>query len=1067
MMKSHSYHEVRALFDAALERPAEQRVSFVAQRCNGNHAIRKEVEALLAAHALPDNPLSHQPFIEDWKTEPEAESAPPLGRRLGAYRVIRELGRGGMATVYLAERADELYQKKVAIKLLDRAWSGAETEIRFQQERRILARLDHANIACLLDAGTSKEGLPYLVMEYVEGQPIHHYCGERSLTVSARLRLFIEVCGAVASAHRNLVIHRDLKPSNILVTPAGQPKLLDFGIAKLLESNEWRTLTGHQRMTPQYASPEQICGAAVTTVSDVYSLGVLLYQMLTDRLPYRTDALTPLQLGRAVVEDEPLRPRTLNPRLAGDLEALLLKALRKEPEHRYPSVDALREEVECYLQGLPVKARHPTVAYKAGKFLRRHTAVVVAGGFLALLLIATGGIAMRNASLARLEADRSDRQLYTARITAAAEAWGAGDAPRALDLLELSKPGLRQTDRRNFEWYLLWNLTQSHSFRLSGMSGSPRGPLVFSPRNRLIASAAEDNSVQLFEAGGRRLRALQGHSDKVDATAFSPSGSVLATGSRDRTVILWEAATGQALQRLRNHGSWIRAVGFSPDEQRLAVVEYIGEATLWDWKSGRMLGRLQNTSGRCEVIDYSPNGKLLAGGTVTGRVVLWNTSNGKQLGVLSGGDISIRSLKFSPDGRHLVVGSASGTVHVWDVSRRLLLLSLNRHSSSVESLAYAPDGSRFASIAGRQVLVWNSVTGQVLAEFMGSGTLQGSLAFSPSGKSLVASAWGHTVREWDVDQASALQTLSGMRDHTEQASFSPDGKTFITASRGGGVSFWVTATGRLAGHLPVRGRFAVVSPNGQQLAVGITDGVVLLYSFPPGKEPLRQLNTNFHRVVSVSFSPDSRLLAVQGDHPIAQVWDLGSHELAANLLHDERVGSVVFFPNGQEFEVVVTSLSFSPDGQVLATGSQDGLLRLWTHAGNQFRVLRAHEGSINALGFASPTRIVTGGQDGLIKVWDLLTGSLDLTYKRQLPYVSRLTVSPDGKRLASTSEHDLRIWELETGIDLLSLKPDIRQVQTLAFSPDGLCLAAAGKGGDVRIWRGTSVGPGDRWFSGP
>ncbi len=1060
-MNGQFYQDVRALFDAALEQPPDERALFLARHCQGDSSVLSEVEALLAAHAQKGHLLDKHEFNEDWEDRPQQRTDSLAGRRVGAYRLLRELGRGGMATVYLAERADDLYQKTVAVKLVDRAWSWTETELRFQQERQILARLDHPNIARLLDAGTSADGLSYLVMEYVEGQPIHHYCREHARPLADRLRLFLGVCEAVASAHGKLVIHRDLKPSNILVTADGQPKLLDFGIAKLLESSEWRTLTGLQRMTPEYASPEQVRGDAVTTASDVYSLGVLLCQLLADRLPYRQEALTPLQMSRAVVEEEPLRPRTLNPKLAGDLEAILLKALRKEPERRYPSVDALREEIERHLEGLPVKARRGTFSYRAGKFLRRHTAAVAVGVLVTVALAVTAGMAVRSARVARSEADRNERLLYTAHIKAAAEAWEAGDANRAVGRLVLGKPRPGRPDLRNFEWFLLWNLTHPQAFPLSGMPGTLEGPLGFSPDSRLIASANENNSVEVFDARGRWLRTLQGHSDKVHVLAFSSDGSMLATGGRDRTVMLWDTATGRLLQILRQY-SWVQAVRFSPGGKHLASADHLDEVKLWDSASGKLLRRLHSSEGRCPSIEFSPDGKILAGGTMAGPVLLWDSNSGALLAKLSGGSPSTLALAFSPDSRQLAAASVGGTIQIWDLSRRLLRLSLNRHSGSVESLAYTPDGSRLASIARREVLVWNSVTGQVLAEFMGSGASRGSLAFSPSGVILAASSWGRTVHQWDVNQACALQTLSGLRENIVHASFSPDGATFLTASRPGGLRLWETATGRLVTHLPVRSRFAQVSPDGKQLAVGITDGVVLLYSFPPTAEPRRQIVTNFHRVYSALFSPDSQLLAIQGDHPIAQVWNLGLDRLMANLHHDSRVTSVVFFPNGQKFDITVTSIAFSPDGQTLATGSQDGVLRIWTPAGELVRMLHAHVGSVNAVVFASPGQIVSAGADGLIKVWDASTDRAVLAYKRQLPFVSHLAVSPDGKRLASVSDHDLKVWELQTGIDLLSLKVDIRQVQTIVFSPDNTCLAAAGINGDVRFWRAATEAPSAR-----
>jgi WD40 repeat protein/predicted Ser/Thr protein kinase len=1068
-MNGQSYQEVRALFDAALEQPAEERALFVARHCQGNNGLRNEVEALLAAHAQPDHLLDKHRFNDDWEAQSGERGARLAGRRLGAYRVLHELGRGGMATVYLAERADELYQKKVAIKLLDRGWSWRETELRFQQERQILARLDHPNIARLLDAGTDADGFSYLVMEYVEGQPIHHYCRERFLPLPERLRLFLSVCEAVASAHRSLVIHRDLKPSNILVSAQGQPKLLDFGIAKLLEGGEWRTITGLQRMTPEYASPEQIRGDAATTASDIYSLGVLLFQLLTERLPYRLESLSPLQMSHAVLEEEPLRPSTLDSKLAGDLEAILLKALRKEPEHRYRSVDALREEIERYLEGRPVQARRGTFSYRAGKFLRRHTAGVAAAVLVAIALAVTTGTALRSARTALTEAERNERLLYVAHIKAAAEAWEAGDVNRALERLEMGRPKTGQTDRRGFEWFLLWKLLHPDSFSLTAKQGTLRPPLGFSPDSRLIASAGADNSVEMFDsAGGRWLRTLKGHSDKVSSLVFSPDGAVLATGSYDRTVVLWETASGRPMQILREHDSVVFAVSFSPDGQRLASASHPDKVKLWNWKEGKLLLRLQSGEGRCEFMDFSPDGKMLAGGTQTGHILLWDANSGMELGRLSGGSRSISSLDFSPDSRQLAAASASGAIQIWDVAKRLLLLSLNRHSGGAESLVYSADGRRLASIAQREVLIWNPATGQVLAEFMGSGTMRGSLAFSPSGRTLLTSGWDQTILLWDVEKASALQTLSGVREGIGYAAFSPDSKTFVTASRTAGARFWEVATGRFIEHLGVRSRFAEISPDGERLAVGITDGVVLLYPIPLGAETPQRLNTNFHRVISAAFSPDGRLLAIRGDHPTAEVWDLDSNRLLANLPHDKRVSSVVFFPSGQHFDFTVSSLAFSPDGRTIASGSENGKVHLWTPTGDEIGVLDAHEGAAGAVAFASVNRLVTGGNDGVIKLWDLPAGRVLVTYSGQLPSPWHLAVSPDGRRLASASRYgQLKVWELDTGMDLLALKLGGQAAQMIAFSPDGHCLAAVGYDGDVRLWHAAAGEPSDRRFAGP
>jgi serine/threonine-protein kinase len=366
-----------------------------------------------------------------------AEDDASRGLRIGSYRVLRRLGEGGMGTVYLAARADQEFRKHVAIKVTRKGMDSAEMVARFRRERQILAALDHPNIARLFDGGTTEDGLSYFVMEYIQGQALGAYCDSHALGIRERLVLFRSICSAVQYAHQNLVIHRDLKPGNILVTSDGTPRLLDFGIAKLLNPDALDveappTATGMHVMTPAYASPEQVRGDPLTTASDVYSLGVVLYELLTGRRPYDLRTASHMEIYRAVCEQEPVRPSTvvtggdeeshravasrgagtpqkLNRLLRGDLDNIVLMAMRKEPQRRYASVQALSDDVGRYLEGYPVSAHEPSLAYRAGKYLRLHAAGVSAVAAVFLLLVAYGiTAAVQNARIRR-ERDTADQ----------------------------------------------------------------------------------------------------------------------------------------------------------------------------------------------------------------------------------------------------------------------------------------------------------------------------------------------------------------------------------------------------------------------------------------------------------------------------------------------------------------------------------------------------------------------------------------------------------------------------------------------------------------------------------
>lgn len=432
--RPEQWPRVNELFAAAAELQEPERTQFLEQECADDPALRAEVESLLASDAessdFIEEPVGSVPL--ELFSESSAEIA---GQQFGAYRIVREIGRGGLGTVYLAERADDEYRKEVALKLVRRGLDTEDILRRFRHERQILAQLDHPNIARLIDGGTTDDGLPYFVMEYVQGATLLEYCDAQNLDTNGRLRLFRKVCDAVSYAHQNLVIHRDLKPSNILVTEdsesvrerGGTPKLLDFGIAKLLTPEEeamTQTMPALRVMTPEYASPEQINGGKITTSSDVYSLGVLLYELLTGQKPYRLTSRSAEEMSRAITEQEPSRPsmagnpksQTPNPkRLSSDLDHIILMALRKEPERRYTTVERFSEDIRRHLEGLPVSAHRDTFQYRATKFVRRNKAPVVAA-LLVLLALFSGLIAtLWQARVAQAQRTKAERRFNDVR----------------------------------------------------------------------------------------------------------------------------------------------------------------------------------------------------------------------------------------------------------------------------------------------------------------------------------------------------------------------------------------------------------------------------------------------------------------------------------------------------------------------------------------------------------------------------------------------------------------------------------------------------------------------------
>ncbi len=447
-MQPERWQKVKETLLLVLEKPENERARLLAEIGGDDEELRKQVEELLAVETESED-FIEKPVASLSEVFPE-DGAAGAEKKFGNYRIVREIGRGGMGAVFLAERIDGAFEQQVALKIVRQTLADAELERRFKQERQILASLNHPNIARLLDGGVSQTGEPFLAMEHIEGKPLLEFADERNLNLEERLRLFLKICRPVAFAHRNLIVHRDIKPSNILVDESGEPKLLDFGLAKLSVPSELQTtdyklqtdpksefpnpkseVTAFRAFTPAYASPEQLRGARASTASDIYSLGIVLYELLTGEKPFHfenksleeilrtitTEAPPPSSISNSKFQISNKNPKSKipNPKsLKGDLDHIVLTALRKEPERRYRSVEALAEDIELFLESKPIKARPATFRYLASKFVRRNKIAVTAGALVLLAIVSGLIIALWQAGIARQERDQARRERYKA-----------------------------------------------------------------------------------------------------------------------------------------------------------------------------------------------------------------------------------------------------------------------------------------------------------------------------------------------------------------------------------------------------------------------------------------------------------------------------------------------------------------------------------------------------------------------------------------------------------------------------------------------------------------------------
>ncbi len=1005
--------QVDELFAEALRRaPGAERAQYLDTACGEDRDLRQRVERLLRAAADAGS------FLE----APAQDLAPtidqPTGdqptRRIGPYELLQQIGEGGMGEVWVAKQTEPV-KRKVALKLIKTGMDSKAVLTRFEQERQALALMDHPHIAKVFDGGLTEDRRPYFVMELVNGLPLNKFCDEASLGIRERLQLFTEICQAVQHAHQKGIIHRDLKPSNILVTIIDGkpvPKVIDFGVAKAtagrLTDESLSTLFGTVIGTLEYMSPEQAAfsGADIDTRSDIYSLGVVLYELLTGLHPIDAKRLKQAALTeviRIIREEDPSRPsvrlsadeslpslaavRQTEPKrlmglLRGELDWVVMKCLDKQRDRRYQTAGDLGRDIQHYLADEPVEARPPSTLYRLRKFLRRHKGQVVAASLLVVATLAVAGTVIVGGMYARAEKERlaemaasrtanAQRELaermqglaqraaqeavtskeqvrqvlYAADIQVAWNHWDANRPVKMREILSRHIPADGDSDYRGFEWHYLWRLANS-SQRILRDHEQPIHTLTFAGSAGVLLSG--DMEYQYGRPGTVRKWTL---------------------GQTDPPVTLF---TQTVSSERAGYYPGIRSVAASPDGARCALVD--GRVVrILDVSTGRQLRVLEAFGDTCRAVAFAPDGVHLAVGDYGGEVTIWDAQSGEKTGSFEKHRLPILCLAFSPDGKLLAAGGGDEAAPTWN------------------------------QLLNGELRLWNVADGSLVGQCAAVRSLLTDLDFAAQGTTIAAATLEGTVVLWDVNRLEGGRILRGHSGPVNAVRWLPDGRYVASAGDDGLVLLW--DIGREQGNRVYKGHqgpvtVLAVSPDGRALASAGRDATIQLWD--PSVDPQRTMISDFPWAIgNVDFSADGRWLVV-GTYKQVTVCDT------------ERFDKRQVLP----IDHWVFDTDISPDGRLIAT------------AGNQG---------------------ADGKEPGIVKIWDAATGTIQQTLDPEVLSAQRVAFSPDNQRLAcrglagpsGQSQFAVTVWDIAQG------KRVLRRTDAMSFDyePQGKSIALAGRGG--------------------
>ena len=935
------------------------------------------------------------------------------GEQIGQYRLERPIGEGGMGEVWLARRADGLFEAPVALKLMHLHLAQSSARERFVREGRILGELTHGNVGRLLDAGVLPGGQLYLALEYIAGMRIDRWCDERGLDVPARVRLFLQVCEAVAHAHAHLVVHRDLKPSNILVTDDGIVKLLDFGIAKLVEDKPSETLesdltrVGGRALTPDYAAPEQIEGGTITVATDVYALGLILYTLLSGARPYGAAAgRSERELERAVLEFEPPPPSSVAAEkkqrelLRGDLDVIIGKALKKAPRERYPAVPAMAADLRCYLDERPISARPDSLAYRSAKFVRRHGLHTRRVRWMSALLIVIGAAALSTVWhwQQREKQAALDQQSLRTRVAllydnGRRELLAHDEARAAVYLNEAYGLGLDTPALR----YLLaqaMRVVDAQLLRID--TGSAVMWAEASPDGQHLFSIGADAHLREYQqSSGRPVLdvLLAGGDMAAFAAGYSPSGDSIYVDSDQgepplRRLRVFDArrpATPQQFSPAPRNAASMPAPIDSYDESS-AHIEQDGSIALVS-----RLGMQRRLPGPYVNVGFCRESPQLLAGSADGHLSLLDRE-GRPQRVFAGLRGSVATFDSTPDCGLIAAGSDSGNVGVWDGASGELLMK-GGHKYPVTDVRLDREGSRLMSLSNDSVAVWAPRAGTLIYSSKFLDTTAFLAQMRPDGRALARLESGR-LSMLDPVSGFELNSFDGHAGAPSTFSFDASSRKLLSGGTDGSLVLW---------KLPAP----------------------VIAEFPQGAFPELPATQNDAPAAPVAFSHDGHWLFAGGADGGASIWDAKRLTRTAMLA---ATGSPV------------SAVAFNNTDRLLAVGDWNQTLRVFDR--NSGRLLRTQTdlgGRCLLLEFDASGRVLAGAMaGGLAKLWDAGTGAELASFRRDEARAAAL--SPDGASFAVGTDGTVKLWDLarrEYTWSVLLPKEAEPRVGVLAFSHDG------------------------------